>query len=189
MKERHHQSSHFDHILPRHKAKHTIKECLELLKPMHQLYDTFVFSGYSGACVAPTLAHLLDKELLLIRKNQGNDGSNSKQWIEGHIGAQNVIIVDDFICSGKTMCNIMQALRHMRTHQDSNVKIVGVLFTCKWANSERVALMYRPGSFEFQNTLSTEFRDGGGVLSTAPRLDEDPRTSTLNIKKDLDIEL
>lgn len=121
------QSGHFQYILPRKSADSIISQSLELLWFKH--FDTFAFSGLSGAALAPTLAHLMQKELLMIRKNKGKDGSNSEQWVEGYIDANRVVVVDDLIFSGTTMKNIRTGIESDRV-RIPRAKVVGMLLHC-----------------------------------------------------------
>lgn len=121
------QSGHFQNILPRKSADTIITQSLELL--WFKQFDTLAFCGLSGATLAPILAHLMQKELLMIRKNKGKDGSNSEQWVEGHIDANRVIVVDDLIFSGTTMKNIRDGIDHDRI-RIPRAKVVGMLLHC-----------------------------------------------------------
>jgi orotate phosphoribosyltransferase len=62
----------------------------------------------------------------MVRKNGGND-TNSGMWVEGNTGAKRVVVIDDLICSGKTMGQMMHALRFIRKTRSHNLKIVGLL--------------------------------------------------------------
>lgn len=102
-------SGHFAKALPRGEADETIRQCVEALKGVE--FDSFAFCGLSGAVIAPILAYRMGKELIMIRKNGGNDGSHSKQFAEGfQLENQRIIIIDDLVCSWETMKNIVKGL-------------------------------------------------------------------------------
>lgn len=108
--------AHFSNSLPRESADNTIREFTVLLDNWKErnggkeMFDTFAFSGLSGALIAPTLAHLMHKDLLLIRKNEGMDNSNSSKWVEGNYDAKRVVVIDDLISTGRTMTNLAKGL-------------------------------------------------------------------------------
>lgn len=98
-----------------------------------KLFDTIAFCGLSGAVLAPTLAHLMQKELLLIRKKKGDDGSHSMQWVEGYYDASRVIVVDDLVFSGDTMRNIRDGIKDKLP----GAKVVGLLLHSDYAEGPR----------------------------------------------------
>jgi orotate phosphoribosyltransferase-like protein len=117
---------HFSKSLPRLDADETIEKFVQLLTRWEkdgQNYDTFAFCGLSGALIAPVLAHLLKKDLLMIRKNEGEDGSHSHRWVEGNVAAEKIIIVDDLIHTGATMKNILGGI----IRDVPNAVVVGLL--------------------------------------------------------------
>jgi adenine/guanine phosphoribosyltransferase-like PRPP-binding protein len=74
-------------------------------------FDTIVFSGTSGTSMGFLLSHLLDIPVLCIRKK--NDSSHYSNWrgpLEGNIGLERYLIVDDFISSGDTVRYIMDEI-------------------------------------------------------------------------------
>lgn len=73
-------------------------------------FDTLVFRGYSGAMVAPLLAHAYRKEMILIRKVGEN--CHSKRFFEGNLNCKKYIIIDDFIETGDTIRNIFMELEN-----------------------------------------------------------------------------
>lgn len=69
-------------------------------------FDTIAFRGMSGALIAPPLAMKLKKQLILVRKD--NDDSHTLFGVEGNKLSKRYIIVDDFVCSGKTKSVIIE---------------------------------------------------------------------------------
>lgn len=121
-------SNHFSQILSRLSADMIISECCGLLKVYEEerelKYDTLAFCGLSGAVLAPIIAHRLGKDLLLVRKHGGKDDSASGREfpVEGNVGAERIVVVDDLIYTGATMSNIVRGIR-----KHTEAKIVGLL--------------------------------------------------------------
>jgi orotate phosphoribosyltransferase-like protein len=156
---KHSQSGHFVNILPRKRADLTIRESVALCSKLE--FDTFAFSGLSGACLAPILAHLMHKELLMVRKNGGKDGSTSGMWREGYLASDRLIIVDDLISSGATMANMLHAFHGIRKlTSGGKLEIVGLLLhthlsTVSWQYGPH---LYEPGQYEFNQMIETQER-------------------------------
>lgn len=70
-------------------------------------FDAIAFRGLSGALVAPSIAIMMNKHLLAVRKT--GDTDHSKYRVEGYMGCP-YIIVDDLIESGETMETIIDAV-------------------------------------------------------------------------------
>jgi adenine/guanine phosphoribosyltransferase-like PRPP-binding protein len=71
-------------------------------------YDTIVFSGSSGTLIGPILALRLEKEMVLVRKE--DDENHSGNNVEGFDGTKKYIIVDDFVDSGATVKRIQRKM-------------------------------------------------------------------------------
>jgi adenine/guanine phosphoribosyltransferase-like PRPP-binding protein len=108
--------SHLRRAIPRAEVDNIIRHFVPVLKEFetnHGAFDTFAFCGMSGALIAPILAHLMEKELLMVRKNGGQDGSNASRggfYVEGFVRAKRIIVVDDLIGTGSTMANIREGI-------------------------------------------------------------------------------
>ncbi|ASZ75497.1 phosphoribosyl transferase [Mycobacterium phage Kimona] len=70
-------------------------------------YDTLVGTGLSGTIAVTTLARLLDKNYLVVRKP--NDGTHSSQKVEGKLGKK-WVFVDDLIATGTTFARVWDAM-------------------------------------------------------------------------------
>jgi orotate phosphoribosyltransferase len=74
-------------------------------------FDAIVFSGYSGALVAPAVALRLKKHLIVVRK-AGTD-SHSSQTVEGYRGEKcKYIFLDDFVSLSKTIKRCIKKTRN-----------------------------------------------------------------------------
>ena len=71
-------------------------------------FDSIICSGTSGLLVVPQIAEILNKNIVIVRKS--NDSCYSDFLIEG-VAPYRYIIVDDLICSGKTIRHIMTTIK------------------------------------------------------------------------------
>lgn len=72
-------------------------------------FDSIAFIGMSGALLAPTLAYVMNKELIALRKQPSN--SHSFHSIEGYAATKKYIVVDDFICTGETLRDVIKRMK------------------------------------------------------------------------------
>lgn len=72
-------------------------------------FDSIVCCGTSGLLVAPQVAEILNKHLVLVRKQ--NDKCYSNFGVEG-VAPYRYIIIDDLICSGKTIRHIKNSIKN-----------------------------------------------------------------------------
>ena len=106
-------ASHTCRVL-NHKArtKAIIKSVCHL-RPMAHTFDSIVCCGTSGLLVAPQIAEILDKPIVVVRKDIDPDGFPQKCYsdfgVEGVV-PNRYIIVDDFICTGNTIRYIMDSI-------------------------------------------------------------------------------
>ncbi len=84
-------------------------------------FDAVAYSGHSGALVAPLIAGLMSKDLILVRKS--DDDSHSDNSVEAsRRGVKSYIIVDDFMSSGRTVERIAKSVRYYLPR----AKLVGI---------------------------------------------------------------
>ena len=84
-------------------------------------FDTVAFRGNSGVLLGPPIASKLNKQMLLCRKS--TESSHSDAIVEGFMCCKRYIIVDDFISSGNTVCEIIKAIKLVYP----KAKCIGVL--------------------------------------------------------------
>lgn len=84
------------------------RDFVKLIQDSKVEFDVVAFRGMSGALIAPSVAECLDKGLVIIRKD---DGCHSPYTMEGAVGFNRYIIVDDFICTGKTINAIARKVK------------------------------------------------------------------------------
>lgn len=95
----------------------TIARAFKFLRKRKDTFDAIAFSGMSGAAVAPILAYLLSKGLIIVRKQSDLEADNSHATGVVEYGGsewQRVLIVDDFVSSGSTVKRIMEKIRDVR---------------------------------------------------------------------------
>jgi len=148
-------SGHFAHVLDASKIQQVVLNAVSQLSALD--FDTVAFIGLSGAVVAPIIAYELEKELLMIRKQGGQDKSNSGQWIEGHHTAKRVVVVDDLISSGRTMSQVMYALRELQDTTSPDIKIVGLLLHRSYVDGDYGVKLHPPDTIPFIKMLDSEF--------------------------------
>jgi len=101
-------AGHLEKGLDPTKRQETVQICVNILK--HYEFDAIAFRGLSGALFAPTVAMLMDKSLLAVRKDEQ---SHSFRMVEGDHAAGRYVILDDFISSGETVRNIVEEIHNV----------------------------------------------------------------------------
>lgn len=101
-------SSHTCHVL-NHKIRNKIiiKAVCDLRK-ISSSFDSIACCGVSGMLVVPQIAELLNKHIVVVRKE--GDKCYSEFRTEG-VAPFRYIILDDLICSGKTVKRIKNVLK------------------------------------------------------------------------------
>ena len=82
-------------------------------------FDSIACCGISGLLVAPIVAEKIKKNLIIVRKK--NDTRYSPFQYEGVV-PKRYIIIDDLICSGKTVNHIIETIQE----DCPNAKCVGI---------------------------------------------------------------
>lgn len=95
------------------------KAFLAYIRSFRLRFDTVICRGTSGLLVAPIVAQKMKKELIVVRKS---DGNHSGKPLEGFNQPRKFIIVDDFICTGSTV-NAMLEVMHQK---HPTAKCVGI---------------------------------------------------------------
>jgi orotate phosphoribosyltransferase len=100
-------ASHTSHVL-NHKIRNKIiiKAVCDLRKIKNE-FDSIACCGVSGLMVVPQIAELLNKNILIIRKNEKR---YSEFRTEG-VAPLRYVVVDDLICSGTTVNRITRIIK------------------------------------------------------------------------------
>lgn len=101
-------ASHTCHVLNHRTRNKIIIKAVCDLRKISDEFDSIACCGSSGLMVVPQVAELLNKNILLIRKETEKCYSNFA--IEG-IAPFRYIILDDLICSGNTVRHIKGTIR------------------------------------------------------------------------------
>lgn len=97
------QGSSYTSIVLNHKERHKIIiKAFCNLKRITDDFDSIACCGTSGLLVAPQVAELLDKHIVVIRKRRSSEPCYSPYRVEGVMPFRYVIL-DDLICSGETV--------------------------------------------------------------------------------------
>lgn len=92
-------------------SKRVVKAVCKLLREMEAekdlTFDAIAVRGLSGLLVAPIVAMRLNKTLLCVRKGESCHSSNV---VEGDVAAKNYIVLDDFVSSGSTVREVIEAV-------------------------------------------------------------------------------
>lgn len=99
--------SHTSKILSHKYRNQIIMTTYQHLKKYDGSYDAIACCGTSGLMVVPQIAELLNKNIIVIRKDLNGYSSFN---IEGPY-TNKYIIVDDLICSGNTVKTIMKQIK------------------------------------------------------------------------------
>lgn len=103
----HVHAAHLSAVVPRAVCDKTIKQAIEKLDGVD--FDTIGIRGVSGLLLGPILAHLMCKELFLVRKE--GERSASKEEYEGYLAIKRFIIVDDLVSTYSTAVRIFRAIK------------------------------------------------------------------------------
>ena len=110
--------SHTSRILSHKYRNKIIMTTYQDLKKYDGSYDAIACCGTSGLMVVPQIAELLNKNIVVVRKN--TDGY-SDFMVEG-ADTSKYIIIDDLICSGGTVKHIIKNIQE----EQRRAKCVGV---------------------------------------------------------------
>lgn len=125
---------------PHERELFTIKTRNQIIDYLHYClkghadeFDAFVISGYSMAMVAPILAHMMGKNVVLVRKP--TERRHSTYGTEGE-HRQRCVFVDDLISSGETVARVMKDVQQIDCY------IVGYLCYNTTRRSELIDTAY-----------------------------------------------
>ncbi len=99
-------STHTVEILNHKRRKQIVEKICNKLSSIN--FDTIVCSGISGLLVVPSVSERLNKNILIVRKD--NEIKYSPFDYEG-TPPSNYIIVDDLVSSGQTIQRILSLMR------------------------------------------------------------------------------
>jgi adenine/guanine phosphoribosyltransferase-like PRPP-binding protein len=100
-------ATHHTFTTPR-KLSTRVRRCVEILKPLRKKFYAIAMSGASGMVVGGAVCHLLHKQPLVVRR-EGEEPVSGDTY-PSHLSAGGFIILDDFVCNGTTILNIINQL-------------------------------------------------------------------------------
>ena len=140
-------------------VKELVKKAVKKLKKLD--FDSIAFRGVSGALIAPIVAYKLKKPVTCIRKP--TESSHGWTKLEGAIGVERYIIIDDFICTGETVNEIHYALltdaRIERSIPWPKPKCIAIYL---WKNDELKMDYF--GDLKLESLAKTEIKSIGPKL-------------------------
>jgi len=104
-------SDYLSFALDPKRAAECFTKSIKTLRKSSVEFDAIAYTGVSGGLTAPVIAFLLKKPLVVVRKDT-DTSKHSSHMIEGDAAATSFIIVDDFMCTGKTKTQIISAVTH-----------------------------------------------------------------------------
>jgi len=126
-------SAYLDKVATVSNLRKTITIAAKTLKKYK--FDTIAFRGMSGALPAIPLALRLKKEFIFVRKDfEVGTGSHSYRQVEGHKSVKRYVIIDDLICTGNTLKEIVKHIHKFAPE----AKCIGVLLTDTSMNKLRI---------------------------------------------------
>ena len=95
-------AAHMDCLQPA-KFRFYLRRAIKTIRKSKLEFDAIAFSGMSGAMFAPILAHILKKEIIMVRKRADMpERGHSSFGVEGYAAAKRYVIVDDLVSTGTT---------------------------------------------------------------------------------------
>ena len=107
-------ASHLESLFDTQKRKAVITRIAEALSSI--AFDAVAVCGASGMLISGSVCDLLDKELILVRKNETRYSKFRVEfqcWNDtGWPSSGKFIILDDLICSGDTLKYMLSSIKH-----------------------------------------------------------------------------
>lgn len=96
-----------------------VRRCLRALRPIRDSFDVLYVTGQSGIVPGAVVAHLLKKDLVILRKqDESSHGSRVEGSARDRSGAR-FMILDDFISHASTLSKLL-------TYLPNTAKLVGI---------------------------------------------------------------
>jgi orotate phosphoribosyltransferase len=117
-----------DYTLPVFKdLTKTTRDMARLIRQSGVKFDAIAGCGFSGLLLTGSLAALLSKHTIAVRKNPERTFRYEDMMAQGAVGAARYIIVDDLISSGRTVCHMIHEIENEARKQGfAQPKLVAV---------------------------------------------------------------
>lgn len=112
-------SVHADYLGPalsREGRREIIAEAIERLRPHAEKFKAIAVTGMSGLLIGPAIADALDKDVIIVRKNENCHARYGP--VEGAL-CSTYCIVDDMTCSCDTLRTIINKLAMSKEFKDA----------------------------------------------------------------------
>jgi adenine/guanine phosphoribosyltransferase-like PRPP-binding protein len=100
-------ASHTCHVLNHKERNRIIIKTVCDLRKISNDFDSIVCCGVSGLMVVPQIAELLNKNILIVRKNE----KRYSQFRTEGIAPVHYVVIDDLVCSGTTIKHITSIIK------------------------------------------------------------------------------
>lgn len=151
-----HVSTYLEELVDTKQLQERVDRCIMVLKEHDVKFDAIAYCGMSGGLIAPILAVMMDKSLIMVRKGDDRlypSDSHSDLLVEGDYAARSYIVADDFISSGKTVREIRKRVKKFAP----GAKFVGAIEAC-------TRIQYsKPRQVRFRTVIELEQTDGINV--------------------------
>lgn len=97
-----------------------VESAKRVLGPRTGEFDAIVVRGMSGAVGGSLIAYALDKPLVVVRKTTEPSHGSLVEFNNTKLFPPRLLIVDDFVCTGKTVDEIVKAVFGFQT------RVVGI---------------------------------------------------------------
>lgn len=106
-------SAYFAAILNPVKLKKVVKQLSDNIKEFQKTttIDAIAIRGMSGALIGGIVSHKLGIPLMCVRKGKSHSDFKVETYLHGYKPEINYIIIDDLICSGGTIINIIKEVK------------------------------------------------------------------------------
>jgi len=118
-------SPYLESALSNYGRKEICERLIASIKNSHIEFDAIAVRGASGLIIGPIVAYLFDKPLVVIRRDNELDNHNchGSNIVEYNCCFNTYIILDDLVCSGKTVKTI---IKNINKETDKEADCVGV---------------------------------------------------------------
>lgn len=120
-------AGHLERGLDPDLRRQTVEDVIRILRPLD--FDAIAFRGLSGALIAPTVAMLMGKTLLAVRKPE--EQRHSYRMVEGDYAARRYVIIDDMVSSGDTLRAIWSEINRVMPHAECIGHLPYMWVTCR----------------------------------------------------------
>lgn len=120
---------------------------LEQLEPHQDSFDSIAACGVSMLSISPIIAHLMNKQLVVVRKKTDKE-NNSGKIVEFVDKPERYIIIDDLVATGRTILYINDCMQKHASGQLVGVMPTYNLISCMMFNIDYGELGENFGNYQ-----------------------------------------